>query len=176
VGYGGPGQRPVPKIWWQRFEAFLAKRDREPDREISTPPKVSPKKAPSGQLTPHFNVREFDCKNGQRVPQFAVPALTQLCQIFLEPMRAEFGPALVMSGYRPKKYNESIGGATLSQHIYELTPSSVAADMVFSRGNPRLWALKARAIADRISKGGVGQYDKSGFVHVDNGPRRNWWG
>lgn len=171
VGYGDParGQRPVPKAWWQRLEEFLARRDdrREPGRKPGPGP--TPLPVEIGRLSPHFHVREFDCKDGRRVPKIAVPALLVLCKRYLEPMRAEFGPCLVMSGYRPADYNRRIGGASESQHIYELTPSSVAADLIFARGRASEWY----AFADELDAGGVGRYPS--FVHVDNRPGRARW-
>lgn len=161
VGYGGPGQRPVPQTWWARLEAFLANRDDK--QEPNSPP------VPPGQLTPNFHVREFACKDGRQVPAFAVPALTSLCVTYLEPLRATFGPCLVMSGYRPADYNARIGGAKFSQHIYEITPSSVAADLIFRTGSPAQWAQ----LADNLGAGGVGRYPS--FVHVDNRPDRARW-
>lgn len=124
------------------------------------------------QASEHFNVSEFDCHDGTRVPKAAYPALRRLCEDVLEPMRAQFGACHVTSGYRHRSYNASIGGASQSQHIYDDGPDSVAADVSFARGNPAEWARFARG----LGKGGVGQYDRSGFVHVDNGPRRDWWG
>lgn len=120
----------------------------------------------------HFRISEFDCHRGDKVPKAAYPALKRLCYEVLEPMRDRFGACRVTSGYRPADYNRSIGGASQSQHIYELGPDSVAADVSFARGNPGQWAAYARS----LGKGGVGQYNRSGFVHVDNGPRRDWWG
>lgn len=182
VGYGGPGQKPVPQEWWQRLEDFLIRDsngDPEPDRKVPVINRIKariPQELELGdvRLSAHFTSKEFNCKNGQRVPKAAIPALRELCVQFLEPMRAEFGVCHVLSGYRPRLYNASVGGAKYSQHIYELTPASVAADTMYAKGNPRTWAVKARAIANRRKEGGVGQYDKQGFVHIDNGPRRNW--
>lgn len=124
------------------------------------------------QASKHFRVSEFDCHRGDKVPEIAYPALRRLCVDVLEPMRDRFGACRVTSGYRPADYNRAIGGASQSQHIYELSPDSVAADVSFERGTPAEWAAFAR----KLGKGGVGQYDRSGFVHVDNGPRRDWWG
>jgi hypothetical protein len=171
-GVGGPGQAPVPATWWKRLEAFLAKRSdySEPGRKTDAPSgDVAP--ADDGRLTKHFHVSEFDCHDGRQVPAIAVPALRRLAKKILEPMRAEFGACDVLSGYRPADYNRRIGGATFSQHIYELTPDSVAADLTFSTGNPKAWA----AFADELGSGGVGRYDGSGFVHVDNRPGRARW-
>lgn len=173
----------IPAEWWQRLEEFLTRRadHLEPKRSVRLRDRVSAsarrrrQRAP-GQVSPHFNVREFDCHDGRRVPVMAVPALKRLAVVFLEPLRTQFGPAHVMSGYRPADYNRRIGGARFSQHIYELTPDSVAADLVFAEGTPAQWANAARRIAIRKGLGGVGQYNRSGFLHVDNGPRRDWWG
>jgi hypothetical protein len=153
----------------------------EPPRKPTSADRVKqklPKKRaqPVGQLSPHFNLSEFHCHDGTRVPAAAVPALKRLCVDYLEPMRARFGEAHVLSGYRHRAYNKRIGGATLSQHIYDLGPASVAADVWFKRGTPAEWAAFARKIADGRRVGGVGRYDRSGFVHVDNGPRRDWAG
>ncbi len=182
VGYGAKGQEPVPDAWWEHLEEFLIRRsggDPEPDRKVPVINRVKARlpqePRAAGQLSPHFNVREFDCHNGQKVPAIAVPALKKLCVTFLEPMRAEFGPGHVLSGYRPRAYNASIGGAKFSQHIYELTPVSVASDTMWAKGTPTQWARKARSIANKRKEGGVGQYNESGFVHIDNGPRRDWW-
>lgn len=124
------------------------------------------------QMSEHFKAGEFDCHDGRKVPEAAYPALRRLCRDVLEPMRDRFGPCRVTSGYRPADYNRAIGGAAQSQHIYEIGPESVAADVSFARGTPAQWAAFAR----ELGKGGVGQYDRSGFCHVDNGPRRDWWG
>jgi hypothetical protein len=174
VRFGGPGQKPVPRAWWQRLEAFLARRydKSEPKRTPPSPPrKPGPVKRANdpAQLTEHFNVREFDCHDGRRVPLVAVPALERLCERILEPMRAEFGACDVMSGYRPADYNRRIGGASLSQHIYELGPDSVAADLTFAHGRPSDWYR----MADSLGAGGAGRYP--GFVHVDNRPGRARW-
>jgi len=168
---GAPAK--IPAAWWRRLEAFLARRHdySEPGRKTEEPTIPPGKITRTGQLTAHFHIREFDCHDGRKVPLIAVPALTRLCRDLLEPLRVTFGPAHVLSGYRPKDYNAKIGGAKFSQHIYELTPDSVAADMVFATGNPQAWARAA----DRLGAGGVGRYDRAGFVHIDNRPDRARW-
>lgn len=160
----------IPADWWKRLEAFLARRAdySEPGRKGDNPGPDIPR--PAGQLSPHFNVREFDCHDGRKVPAVAVPALRSLC-VLLEKMRGHFGPAHVLSGYRPEDYNRRIGGAKFSQHIYELTPDAVAADLVFRTGTPAEWAR----FADQLGAGGVGRYDHSHFVHIDNRPDRARW-
>lgn len=118
----------------------------------------------------HFLIREFDCRDGTPVPKAAHAGVRRLCEQVLEPMRQQFGACHVTSGYRHRAYNAAIGGATASYHIYDLHPDEPAADVTFQRGTPAQWAAYAR----RLGKGGVGQY--ATFVHVDLGPRRDWWG
>lgn len=173
-----PAHRPdvpakIPAAWWRRLEAFLTRRHdyaESGQHGDDTPVKPPPAKVPE-RVSPHFRTAEFDCHDGRKVPAVAIPALSRLARELLEPLRTSFGPAHVLSGYRPRDYNAKIGGAKFSQHIYELTPNSVAADMVFASGNPQAWARAA----DRLGAGGVGLYVSSGFVHVDNRSGRARW-
>jgi len=134
------------------------------------------------KLSPNFTIEEFDCHDGTKVPSSAIPALEELCMFVLEPLRKKYGPCKVMSGYRTRAYNVSIGGARYSQHIYDDAPASVAADLIFARGNPTAWARSARWRFKTVARwrqrgrGGCGRYIRSGFIHVDSGPRRNWEG
>jgi uncharacterized protein YcbK (DUF882 family) len=122
----------------------------------------------NAKLTQHFNADEFFCNDGSAPPTVSRPALVALCKVFLEPMRNKFGTCFVNSGYRHERYNQQIGGARHSQHIYEYNYESVAADVRFARGKPSEWAAYARLLRNRLGHGGVGRYDRSGFVHVDN--------
>jgi hypothetical protein len=119
----------------------------------------------------HFRYDEFNCKQGGPVPEYMYPHLRDLCERILEPMRAEFGGCFVTSGHRWSWYDAAIGGVG-GYHVYEKYKSQPASDLIFDRGTPAQWAAFARD----LGIGGVGQYDRSGFVHVDTGPRRDWWG
>jgi uncharacterized protein YcbK (DUF882 family) len=135
------------------------------------PPRAAPRRAKLDQVTPHFRVAEFDCHDGRPVPVEAHEALFRLCDEYLEKMREKFGAAQVLSGFRPRDYNERIDGAKNSMHIYDEHPDQVAADTRYARGTPAQWA----AYADSLGAGGVGRYDQSLFVHIDNrtnGPAR----
>ena len=89
-----------------------------------------------------------------------------------------FGTCIILSGYRHELYNRRIGGARHSQHIYEQSFESVAADVKFRKGTPAQWAAYARGLRGKMGgKGGVGRYDRLGFVHVDNrGWKADWSG
>ena len=129
-----------------------------------------------GQITPHFHLNEFRCHDGSHVPQRSQEAVKRLCRDFLEPMRARFGPCVVLSGYRHRAYNASIGGARHSQHIYDETPESVASDLRFARGTPKQWAAYAKGLRKKYGKGGgVGTYIRAGFVHCDTRPYNADW-
>lgn len=180
IGFGGAGQQPIPKLWWAHLEAFLAKRDgAEAVVKPSIPDRILQpiRRAPIDphRLSPHFHSREFACHDGRQVPKVALPALDLLVDKVIEPLRAKFGPCDVLSGYRPADYNARIGGARFSQHIYELTPSSVAADLTFATGGPTAWYQEADRILRRLGYGGAGHYPSSGFVHVDNRPSPARW-
>ena len=124
-------------------------------------------RAGRGDLSPHFSVREFDCRDGTRVPEAAIPALRALCQDVLEPLRARHGAVFVSSGYRTRAYNARIGGADNSIHIYDAHPNAVAADKTCARGGPRDWIAATAGRAD-----GRGLY--STFTHDDNRNRIGW--
>ncbi|MEX0790906.1 MAG: D-Ala-D-Ala carboxypeptidase family metallohydrolase [Actinomycetota bacterium] len=116
------------------------------------------------QLTPHFKLSEFRCKDGTPVPDHTVDGLIKLCERVLEPLRNKFGVCTVNSGFRSKTHNAFVGGASRSYHRYDLRPGFAAADVRFRNGVPRDWFAEA----DRIlgNAGGAGRYNS--FLHADN--------
>jgi uncharacterized protein YcbK (DUF882 family) len=77
--------------------------------------------------------------------------------------------AVVLSAYRTKETNAMLARTTFgvaenSQHLY-----GRALDVRFARNLPDVVAA-ARA----MRRGGVGWYPRSGFIHLDTGPVRNW--
>lgn len=138
------------------------------------------------RISQHFTVEEFDCHDGTRVPAAAVPALERLAVEWLEPFRREFGPTIVLSGYRTSSYNRRVGGAAGSYHLNYVTAArsldGLAADLRPARGTVSDWyrwavALRAdRPRLGRAGRGGIGRYPTQRFVHLDTGPRREWAG
>jgi uncharacterized protein YcbK (DUF882 family) len=81
-------------------------------------------------------------------------------------------PFHVLSGYRTRKTNNYLrrrnhGVAKNSFHII-----GKASDITLTNKSTKQIARVARS----LKYGGVGQYNKSHFVHVDTGPVRHWYG
>lgn len=123
-------------------------------------------KAASGgkQLSAHFRVEEFACRDGSD----AILVAPRLVMV-LESIRTHFGSAVVInSGYRTPQYNAKEGGAAHSQHCY-----GMAADISVSGQKPETVAAFARTLMP--DWGGVGVYAKKGFTHIDVREKRSDW-
>ena len=75
-------------------------------------------------LTEHFSYEEMTRSdwatehNADNTPDaLALMALKNLCQKVLEPLRREFGPICINSGYRSPKVNEGVHGVGNSKHL-----------------------------------------------------------
>lgn len=121
------------------------------------------------QITEHFALYEFSCRDEARTPypeKWIDTRLLCLCQR-LELIRYEFGdkPLTVLSGYRTPEYNRKIGGARASQHI-----EGRAADIVIAGVPPEELHAKILALynAGDLRIGGLGSYET--FTHLDIRP------
>jgi Peptidase M15 len=76
-------------------------------------------------------------------------------------------PLSVTSGCRSRQHNHRIGGARESWHL-----RCMAADFKVDGVNKFTLAHFAASLGDR---GGIGTYCSDGSVHVDLGPRREWY-
>lgn len=121
------------------------------------------------RLTAHFTSEEFRCHDGTPAPHHSLGQLRSLCRDFLEPLRDEYGPVTIVSGYRTPEHNRRVGGAPRSYHVYQDERQGVAADVRCKGGTPRSWYRTL----DRLSPGGLGSY--IAHVHVDNRPGRARW-
>lgn len=113
------------------------------------------KKDGGDNLTEHFKVKEFACKDGTDTI-FISQKLVLLCEC----LRARINkPLFVNSAYRTEAYNKEVGGAEFSQHLY-----GAAVDLKTPAGwTPEKMAAIARK--NMTDWGGVGIYDWG--IHVD---------
>lgn len=109
----------------------------------------------SRQITEHFRVYEFACKDGSDVV-FISTALVEI----LENIRVHFGAAVtVTSGYRTVSYNATVENSSkTSQHC-----NGLAADIKVAGVSPAAVADYAEQLLG--SHGGVGRYGT--FTHID---------
>ena len=116
------------------------------------------------QVTKHFKMSEFACKDGTQVPTKYQGNVAALC-LALEHLRAKLGsPVVIISAYRTKAYNKRVGGASKSQHL-----TAKAADIRLSGKTPaEVSACLEELIAEgTIPQGGIGVYPSQNFTHYD---------
>lgn len=114
------------------------------------------------QLSPHFRLGEFACKDGSD-KVLVDDALVSL----LEQIREAAGGAVTInSAYRSPAHNAAVGGVSSSQHLY-----GRAADIVVAGASPLLVGQIAEYYLDR--RGGIGVYQA--FTHVDTRAIRSRW-
>lgn len=151
-------------------------------------------------LSPHFRLGDFLCKQPAGWPRYVVlqeRLLWKLEAVAAELRRLHGASSLhVMSGYRTPYYNDAIGQAPRSRHMYGdaadvfVDESPADGRMDDLNGDGRSTRADARALyrlADRLSRqsladrlaGGLGAYSSTAshgpFVHVDaRGYRARW--
>ena len=109
-------------------------------------------------VSPHFKVYEFSCKDGTD----AILIDTDFVSNQLEAIRNHFNKAVhINSGYRTYSHNKAVGGATGSYHL-----QGRAFDIEVSGTKPLDVAQYAESLANKNGYGGVLLYNT--FVHVDS--------
>lgn len=121
------------------------------------------------QLAPHFTLDEFHRAGDPQPAAATIRHLRALCQAYLEPLRAEWGPVTIHSGIRSAERNRAVGGAPQSYHVPILGRRGAAADVTCRRGTPREWYRTL----DGLGAPGLGLY--ATHVHVDNRASRARW-
>ena len=69
------------------------------------------------------------------------------------------------SAFRSPEHNRAVGGATRSKHL-----DGAAFDIAMANHDPVVFEAAAREVGFL----GFGFYPRSGFIHVDLGPARQW--
>lgn len=105
-------------------------------------------------LTRHFKVKEFACKDGS-----SVVFIDDYLYTILDVLRNKLGkPVIITSGYRTPEWNKKCGGAKYSYHM-----RGMAADI-------RVNGISAKELAnklDEIVPDGCGIIVYSTWVHFD---------
>ena len=84
----------------------------------------------------------------------------------LQALRDRLGkPLIVRSAYRSPEHNRNVGGAPRSKHT-----DGMAFDIAMSNHDPAAFEAAAREVGFL----GFGFYPRSGFMHIDLGPARQW--
>ena len=84
----------------------------------------------------------------------------------LQALRDRLGkPLIIRSAYRSPEHNRAVKGAPRSKHM-----DGTAFDIAMSNHDPVAFEAAARAVGFL----GFGFYPRSGFIHVDLGPARQW--
>ena len=84
----------------------------------------------------------------------------------LQALRDRLGkPLIVRSAYRSPAHNRAVGGAARSKHL-----DGTAFHIAMTNHDPVAFVAAARAVGFK----GFGFYPRSGFMHIDLGPARQW--
>jgi zinc D-Ala-D-Ala carboxypeptidase len=84
----------------------------------------------------------------------------------LQALRDRLGkPLIIRSAYRSPEHNRAVSGAPRSKHM-----EGTAFDIAMSNHDPVVFEAAAREVGFL----GFGFYPRSGFIHVDLGPARQW--
>ena len=84
----------------------------------------------------------------------------------LQALRDRMGkPLIVRSAYRSPAHNQAVGGASRSKHL-----DGAAFDIAMTNHDPVAFEEAASAVGFK----GFGFYSRSGFMHIDLGPAREW--
>ena len=123
------------------------------------------------KLTKNFNLSEFDCHDGTKVPTEFIPNAQKVAnnlQVLRDHLKVPI--RITGSGYRTPSHNKKVGGAKNSQHL-----TCSAADINADGYTPKQLATEIEALiaAKKMKQGGIGIY--KGFVHYDcRGTKARW--
>jgi hypothetical protein len=109
---------------------------------------------------PNFSPAEIACRGTGQI-KLHPEALDKL-----QALRDRLGkPLIVRSAYRSPEHNRAVGGAPRSKHM-----DGTAFDIAMTNHDPAAFEAEAREVGFL----GFGFYPRSGFIHIDLGPARQW--
>lgn len=114
------------------------------------------------QLTKNFSKREFNSKDGKRMPSEVLDNIKVLAKQIQTIRDAIGAPLHINSAYRSPEHNKRIGGVKNSQHVLgkaaDLSSRDISPDNLHA-------IIKSLIFEGKIINGGLGIYN--GFVHYD---------
>jgi len=109
---------------------------------------------------PSFSPAEIACR-GTGAIKINTDAMDKL-----QTLRNRLGkPLILRSAYRSPEHNRTVDGAPRSKHM-----DGTAFDIAMANHDPATFAEAALAVGFL----GFGTYPRSGFMHIDLGPARQW--
>ena len=128
-------------------------------------------------MTKNFKLKEFNCKGNIKgcdcqMPLEVYENIIKLSSQ-LQFLRDYTGrPITVNSGYRCPDHNKKIGGSKRSQHML-----GKAADITIQSLKPAEVFVIIEDLIDmgHMLQGGLGLYEKRGFVHYDIRKKKSRW-
>ena len=119
------------------------------------------KKQGNANISKHFKVKEFACKDGNDSIMIASELVWTL-----EKIREHFNkPVIINSAYRTPTHNKAVGGSPSSRHLL-----GQAVDIRIKGVSPSTVYAFCSSL---LNTGGVGKYDT--FTHVDVRKVKSRW-
>jgi len=109
---------------------------------------------------PNFSPAEIACRGTGKL------LINEAALDMLQALRDRLDkPLIIRSAYRSSEHNRAVGGAKRSKHLI-----AAAFDIAMENHDPFAFEAAAREVGFL----GFGFYPRSGFMHVDLGPERQW--
>lgn len=122
------------------------------------------KKDGQKQVSEHFRVREFRCKDGSDKILISEELI-----LVLEKLRSKLSCSInINSGYRTKAHNKKVGGSAVSKHL-----KGMAADIICKKDGKTVPAKTVCLAAQDLGLDGIA-YISSSATHIDVRGYR-WW-
>lgn len=131
------------------------------------------------QLSEHFSLAELTRSSTAAAkgidnapPATALATAKRLCEAVLEPIRAEWGPMYVTSGYRSPALNDAVDGSPTSDHVWDEYGASVDFQTKAALQSVFDWICQSGLPFDQcfLERGKVIDSEKDDCIHISFRP------